>query len=449
MSKLLHFSNPVGDGESENQDDVMAVRNALHETGDLPKTGSASGWRDHAMDEAMEKVQRRNGLWPDRRMRPGGPTHRVIDAERKEKREGKKPTGLGLQGSVGPGDHNSPTDVRKVQTGLDRLGYLEKHAGLSGIYDQPTRSGLHRFQMEYNLRDDGVANPEGETDRMMARTSAPLAAPKIAKPRPALPGTSKSRSVADRLENAWDDIADFSGDIIGNVAEGALSTLSKAARSMSMQHGPDAVDHFLGGTGMDRQIPAAHTMGRHPVETGVRVNQKRFEDAFTTSRAAASHLGEANQKQDYLGHLEKMADGDIIMLPSTGSDYWENAYGTNDHFNQGRGDKPARFDPDEHFATGNSTFLSTASNGFTAVRRGDRIFVFGSVDHVWKDVNDYAGHDPLAMIAQGAQTYGDAKEYAHISNFGQRLEGELRIENGKIVPVHFRWSHLPAEASLR
>jgi hypothetical protein len=86
--------------------------------------------------DAVEIMQRRFGLKPDATLRPGGPTERLVnaivagglsalkpDAKRFPDRKAFQDS-LKLQGSVGEGGDNAPTDRTWVRLGLGALGYL-------------------------------------------------------------------------------------------------------------------------------------------------------------------------------------------------------------------------------------------------------------------------------------------------------------------------------------
>ncbi|MDF1720787.1 MAG: hypothetical protein P1U65_08935 [Minwuia sp.] len=74
MLKFLDLKRKDSAGEAEDESDVIATRKALQQSGDnAPPGGHLSGWRDQGTTDALKAVQRRNGIWPDRTMRPGGP----------------------------------------------------------------------------------------------------------------------------------------------------------------------------------------------------------------------------------------------------------------------------------------------------------------------------------------------------------------------------------------
>lgn len=128
MLKFLDLKRKVGAGEAEDESDVIATKKALRQSGDYaPPGGHLTGWRDQETTNALKTVQRRNGIWPDGTMRPGGPTHRIINAEIQEREAKHRPKGLGLTATVGDRSANRPADIQRVQ---DALGYRKKRYSL-------------------------------------------------------------------------------------------------------------------------------------------------------------------------------------------------------------------------------------------------------------------------------------------------------------------------------
>jgi hypothetical protein len=98
-------------------------------------------------------------------------------------------------------------------------------------------------------------------------------------------------------------------------------------------------------------------------------------------------------------------------------------------------------------------------------RRGDRIFVFGTVEHEWDDVYDFeerglphllAERVPytrpfvhLGNLARTAQDSGRARPYTTHARWTQGFLAELKLSNGAISPVRFEWRDLEPASGLR
>lgn len=458
MTGFLDPKGSVGPGEEDKEEDVIATKTALKESGDYdPPGGRIGAWRDEGTTEALKTVQRRNRIWPDGRMKPGGPTHRVINAEKKERDEGRKPTGLCLSGSVGEGMTNRPADVQKFRKALGQTSHMNAvEATQPGDrFDYPMAAGLRTFQDAYNRKPDAVAHAGGETDTLLARVTGPISA--VLEGGMQRNGNSPSASMRHAMTDNGPIAApsprptsssEKSSEVLdpqGIHAEAQLRNYIKTARKAGLRHGPDYLQHFLDGTGMDRQLTREQARERKPAAQGENRNRGYFERSFTEANGNT-----ANYNRDLLN----MKDGDEIKLPA---DKWEAAFFESDHFRN--------MDPDEHLATGRSTVVSSALDGFRAVKRGDRIFIFGTVEHEWDDTYDFEDREwhhrltelhpltrpinHLGNLARSAQDHGRAKPYVTYSRWVQGLTAELRVVDGKLEPLQFNWRDLDAEAELQ
>ena len=437
---------------------MIATKTALKESGDYDPTGGRIGaWQDEGTTEALKTVQRRNRIWPDGRMKKNSPTHRVINAERKERAEGRKPSGLGLGGSVGEAGSNRDGDVRKVRGALGQLGYLDKkeaaHPG--GTFDYPAAAATRTFQTAYNLKPDGRADPGGPTDTMLSRVTGPLSntanpeqppaqaikarAQKTGQASNPVLEASKSRGVF-RPEYTQYPSPFQKPEDKATAAEAILHGLAGASRWAGMTHAPDNLEHFLGGTGMDRELPRDEVRKRTPVEIGEPRNRQSMERAFTTfALTPPGSRGKTNV--GYAEELLRMQDGDEIVLSGSNGHEARMSFG-------GR-NSPVPIDKEEQWASGRTTVQAKTVDGFRAVRRGDRIFVFGTVEHRWDDDYDFKGKGVLTNLALTTRDGGRAREYRNLSHWRQGLFGELKIENGELIPVRFDWHDQLPETRLK
>lgn len=75
-----------------------------------------------------------------------------------------------LRAAVGPLAVNNTDDVAKVETALDRLGFItmNQRQGPSGEFHSELDRGLRKFQSANRLKEDAKVNPDGPTLRKMA-----------------------------------------------------------------------------------------------------------------------------------------------------------------------------------------------------------------------------------------------------------------------------------------
>lgn len=173
---LLAISAPVGRGQYNDSDDVLATDNAMREAGiykpPYPYDSGPARYLHEPMVEAVENLQRENGLKVDGYLNPGGPTERAIN-----NRILGKPRGAGLpyepiepiSARVGSGMENRRDDVRAIQRSLGALGLMTEDPfdDPHGFIDEQTDGALRTFQGRNGLRVDGWAGPGGETERTL------------------------------------------------------------------------------------------------------------------------------------------------------------------------------------------------------------------------------------------------------------------------------------------
>ena len=135
----------------------------------------AMGWFDSLFGDDTGEMVNADGDRPDAG-RAGDPFGRILpapvfDAFREAWKAGaglfdlfgKEP--VKIKEPVGPEAPNRRPDVAKVETFLDRTGYLDlaKAEGPTGYYGSRVDQGIRGFQKENALKVDGLINPDGET----------------------------------------------------------------------------------------------------------------------------------------------------------------------------------------------------------------------------------------------------------------------------------------------
>ncbi|WP_417519675.1 hypothetical protein [Minwuia sp.] len=253
----LELNRGVVAGDQDDENDIVQTKSLLAESGDYkPVGGRITPWRDPELNDAIKKVQVRNRIWPDGEMRPKKATHRIINAEKKERDQGFKTPPFNLTGSVGTGQSNRPEDVRRVRGALGRLGYLDQSEALQpkDSFDQKLDYGLRGVQRDYNRKVDGVAHQKGETASLLGRVTAPLS--------PAARALSgqQSTSALKQKDVHWMDatmesvkeiagsVGKVASDQVGRAAMKALRESARKAEEEGLVHGPRNLNHFLDAT---------------------------------------------------------------------------------------------------------------------------------------------------------------------------------------------------------
>ncbi len=78
---------------------------------------------------------------------------------------------LRLRSPVGPSARNRADDVKRVETAMDRAGFLGRTPG-AGVFDSILDSGIRGFQRRNGLKQDGLLKPKGPTEQMLNRVAA-------------------------------------------------------------------------------------------------------------------------------------------------------------------------------------------------------------------------------------------------------------------------------------
>jgi hypothetical protein len=179
MYSYLALTGPVGNHQSNDENDVAATDLALRDIGayvPLPEHADApSRYITRGMTTAIEQMQEQTGLRVTGKVGPGDETERLIN-----NRLLGKPRGAGLlrddlgalRGTVGNWRENHEDDVVRVKRGLGAVGQLPEHPFDSpdGIIDAKTSKAIERFQTANGLTVDGWLGPGGETEATLKKT---------------------------------------------------------------------------------------------------------------------------------------------------------------------------------------------------------------------------------------------------------------------------------------
>lgn len=84
-----------------------------------------------------------------------------------------------LRAPIGNGLDNDPNDIRKTKDQLSAAGYLKEEPRHDFI-TRDTDTAIRSFQQDNDLKEDGVMNPGGETERALFQKAAAPAIPPLA-----------------------------------------------------------------------------------------------------------------------------------------------------------------------------------------------------------------------------------------------------------------------------
>ncbi len=180
----------------------------------------------------------------------------------------------------------------------------------------------------------------------------------------------------------------------------------------------DNLERFLDGTGGTKTLSRDEARAIEPIRAGERLNTERFENK--------TFLGDSGNQSAQ--KLRTLRDGATLRF----KDNWKRDSGWS-----GFAKELTVGDRDFALAHGRSDLSSDGS--FKAVRRGDTIHITGEVTHAWKDAYDFHPMQPLADGALALQKHRGAKPFHAEASWKQRVEGTVRLRNGRLVEPRFNW----------
>lgn len=220
----LKLKDTLSTSAASKGEDVLAMKSALQDLGEYEEPGyGMTPFPDTPMFDGMKRVQKKNGLSVDGIARPGGPTETTVNASlaRKEAAKRNPPTTrarsagqdndvksiLGrikerqkqaanrdrtaqkpqsqahpqsqpvkLTDSVGGNRSNRPSDVVALKNALSWVGHypVDKAHKADPSLDEDLTWGLHAFQRDFGLKQDGLSNPGGETEARLNTLITPM-----------------------------------------------------------------------------------------------------------------------------------------------------------------------------------------------------------------------------------------------------------------------------------
>lgn len=185
----------------------------------------------------------------------------------------------------------------------------------------------------------------------------------------------------------------------------------------------DLFTHYDQGSGRALKYTPTE-MDQSPMyKRAMQDNKKRFEESMI-KRDPAEH--------PFRSQILSLKDGETKVLnnPETQGfgDYWDRDINRYEGLLHG----------DARQSLGVGAVKIRSNGNFNARRKGDIVEVEGKVDHTLKDLYDFNKEDTQlnpfrAMIKRGAkpfEIYGSRQE---------RMKGQLKVENGRIIEHNFTW----------
>jgi len=202
--------------------------------------------------------------------------------------------------------------------------------------------------------------------------------------------------------------------------------LGKAGHAIGLDHAADNLDHYLGGSGEAKPADPNRLRQFKPVQKGVAINEKRFEEGFVTPDIK----GQPNKVFTDLSGLREGESKDI-------SDHWDNALKPDEYKKDAL--QAPQDTADLLLGTGHGTLYSKGD--FKARREGNVIHIEGNVGHQLQDEYDFHAGKFLADGALELEKGGRAKSYKADSPFWYRhVQGTIPIgTDGRLGKPILTW----------
>lgn len=400
MPTPFRLAGAVGANVRVGRNDVLRTKRALHRLGYyVPFSGEIDHIADGAMLDGLKAFQKDNGLAASGAVRSADATERLLRAALFETDNGVPGNGapaFAVGASVGSGGANRPADVAAAKRALGLMDIIPAEAVGLSMAPRTFDGAIALFQRAFNLNQDGRIVPGGETESMLARVvrpdlarrplfdspaehnpdtkngiirRAPDNSPEHRKTAPTLAETSpvdgnpanlgpvRGKSEIDRIEEKFWKIAHH-GRKEGNILAA------------------DMLERFLFADGGKETVQPDRLRAFPAVRDAEEVNRKRFE-RDRSDRDSLAFKKISRLKDGQSATVEKRTGEGM-----KGDPYFDRQIELG---------MSARFlspkDTDLAAASGSSTLTSVGK--FRATRKGNKIFVTGTVTHTWKDRYDW------------------------------------------------------------
>jgi hypothetical protein len=207
-----------------------------------------------------------------------------------------------------------------------------------------------------------------------------------------------------------------------------LMEVADKYKGKGLPEASDNLKRFLENTGKTKKVSREEAREEPFYRDAEVKNRKRFEEK--TFLAKSGNAEKINKP------LKNLKDGQTISL----EDDWDVNRGAKDTYND------AAFgttkEADDALAKGRKTFKSKTN--FTATRRGGKIFIEGTVDHIGDQNYDFEAFDLGAVMgAKRLQDKNRAKPFKIERNWKRQVSGTVDIgPGGRLQNPQFKWDEV-------
>jgi hypothetical protein len=490
---IFALSDAVGPRKRNRRHDVLKIETLFANTGDHDLEDGPTGYAGSQLDQAIRAFQKRRGLAVDGVLEPGGETIAALESElggrldgfrapRPDEaddhlnRGGRGEEGLFAVGSpppilhaidnlppIGPGAWQSnKRTVRALFTTRDNgpladlLADAIGHDGLDGVAevrdlldqardrdparaDAMARAVFDRLSEKDQALFSGGDQPErrpigvmklgdggyraSDGDGPDQRSSVQLA--QMEEPEPA----RGSDTALERPFTYADDPLRRKEHL--DRADRWIDARIKDWRQRGWHQAADNLERYRSGSGEPLKFGREQARSFPQIRDLEAENRKHFEEKSFVAREGRSEFLEA---------LRTIKDGEERKLPA---EHWDAAYGT------GESAKDVASGEGGFYWAFGRTSITSGTVEMTARRNGDTIRLHGTIEHRWGDKYSFDPHaagsgPPLLM-----ERHRGAKPFDIDAAWRQRVEGVVRIEGDKLVPVGpFKWTDIDHDPGI-
>lgn len=429
------ISNSLGFGQANEPNDLSLTRRKFASAGYGP-TIEEDDQENEGLFGTIRRFQKDKGLEVDGVMNPFGETETALHDSLSEQlkrinplrdEEEDKPTyrtpgtvperekpqpnesifkslpSLILKDEVGNNKTNDHEDMAGIQEQLAGLGYLpERHATQPDLYiTKPIEDAIRRFQTDNDLKNDGWAGPNGETQKMLNRRVSNIIA-------------ENKKPLMTKNEGEGSENKEV---VRGNDIERLLAKTCKATGALPRAGA--AFEHYLEGNGEVLVNEPKQMLKINPfINDAAKENANRFSTSLT------------DPKQPFLKQLAAMKEGETTILKDANgqpASYWDKDFPAK---SDDRNVKSVLFEEglDAYLAYGSTKLRSLGQMKATRTKEG--FDITADIVHDWRDKYDF--EKPLDDKAVKWEKKG-AKPYKTSTSWDERIRIKIPVRNGKML----------------
>ncbi len=395
-----------------------------------------------------------------------------------------------IQGSVGNNMENDEDDVRAIRRSFsdidvtrDKKPETEEEDTSLGLITRSLDNNIKSFQRENDLWEDGIINPDGETEKAITSRlgelrqeqekepvkPAPVSSPvfprpnfsnsdlfevngrveskkrihqafeKIKKQKPIQPVESDLEKLPKHevLEKAEEELKSQSLIDAEKKAQKDLTFFKENKFKLSTRF----FEHYLEGSAKPLKISSEEIDKSPRFSQAIETNKKRFEDSLVKG-----HVG--GNKHEFKDQILRLKDGETIHLVKKPKDGTKLPAG--DVWDRDLSPKPFPTwlysslldkDGDQTYSTGAVKIRSLGE--LRATRKGNSIEITGDVFHTLQDrydFNDDTVFDDITLKNyRNLAEKGKARVFQITGVKPQKVKAIINIKNEKIKDWNFEW----------